>query len=60
MRADVRKMLSKDIEYMSDVKSASNSPSYFVQMKSRLKDWISIKDETKSEFSPVGTSTPKK
>lgn len=60
MRADVRKMLSKDIEHISDIKSASNSPSYFVQMKSRLKDWISIKDEEKCDFSPVRTSTPKK
>lgn len=59
MRAEVRKMLSKDLEHITDVRSASNSPSYFVQMKSKLKNWVSIKDESANEFSPPRTSTPK-
>lgn len=60
MRADVRKMLSKDIDHITDVKSASSSPSYFVQMKSKLKNWVSIKDNSQDEFIPKNTSTPKK
>lgn len=60
MRADVRKMLSKDLDHITDVKSAGSSPSYFVQMKSKLKNWVSIKDDSKSEFSPAHTSTPNK
>lgn len=60
MRADVRKMLSKDIDHITDVKSAGNSPSYFVQMKSKLRDWVSLKDSSQSEFTPKKTSSPKK
>lgn len=60
MRADVRKMLSKDLDHITDIKSASNSPSYFVQMKSKLKNWVSLKEESQNEFRPSTTSTPKK
>lgn len=59
LTGDVRKMLSKDLDNIVDVKSAGDSPKSFMQMKSRLKQWIALKEETVDEFQPVASSTPR-
>ena len=59
MTSEMRKRMSKDFERMNDIPSAGDSPNYFMQMKSRLRDWVSIKDTSPIQFRPVDTSTPK-
>lgn len=60
MRAEVRNHLGKEFEFVRDVKSAGDSRNRFMQLKDRLKNWISINDTfDDAEFHPSAHSTPK-
>lgn len=60
MRPEVRQMLTKDIDQVRDVKSASDSPTRISDIKQKLKGWISFYDEDLDDevFKPAADSTP--